>query len=228
MSRYFPGFSKELNACRVEIYMYCNCYCSLDWFYPYKKEQRAIRNKRRKYLNSSPFYFLLFLPPHPQKKENKNKKRKNHLTATLPPPPLNPFARSTHRPKSTLSAFSGICSPLAMHKTRMPRAYASDGSSLGVMRKYCDPLPPSTPPPPPTLAPASSPLRAAVLAASSPVTVTESKLVEAWLTAGESEPAQAIPTKRPCTRRSLRGSMPWLISSTTRKGERVRDCRAMR
>lgn len=39
---------------------------------------------------------------------------------------------------------------------------------------------------------------------------------------------QQLRTIRSNTRRSLRSSMPWLISSTTRKGAEVRDWRAIK
>jgi hypothetical protein len=39
---------------------------------------------------------------------------------------------------------------------------------------------------------------------------------------------QQLRTMRSNTSRSLRSSMPWLISSTTRKGAEVSSCRAMR
>uniref|UniRef100_A0A0E9RTD9 Uncharacterized protein n=1 Tax=Anguilla anguilla TaxID=7936 RepID=A0A0E9RTD9_ANGAN len=41
-------------------------------------------------------------------------------------------------------------------------------------------------------------------------------------------PLHAVRTTMPNTLLSLTGSIPWLISSTTRKGQRLSSCRAMR
>lgn len=136
--------------------------------------------------------------------------RSNHAAAATPHPvALNPFIVSSAFLKSHLPLSSGMNSPLAIHSTRIPRSYVRLGSNFGVMRKYW--LPPS-----PSLLP---PLSSSSTSSSS-VGVCEVGRSVVF--------PHAMPTIRLWTSRSLRGSMPWLISSTTRKGDLVRDWRDMR
>lgn len=44
----------------------------------------------------------------------------------------------THFEKSNALPSSGMCSPLAMHRTLMRSSYLRPESNLGVIRKYCE------------------------------------------------------------------------------------------